>query len=218
MRWLPLACVLATASLVASVHFARGERGPVEEWHRVRTGALARVDVERALYELDGLDHLLIRVRVTNLRDDPIGIDVSDYWRFIRPNQVGGLDRPERGVIDESRTMPSAQEMIDGGSAALRDAFAAGRLVEIPADGARDVYVDFNGGGREIVDTRAAPYVFVSLDGELRVTNGRAAEQITLEWGGGERRPDDDLDSDLILETPVRWRTVPAHAITVLDP
>lgn len=178
----------------------------------VRT-RLVRAEVARALYERPGdAAFFYIRVRLTNVSPGPIGVDLSDPWATIYPNQWGGSTTPQRQVIDESHLV--VQPLTAAQQADLRRRFAAGSLLRIEAGAAIEYYRNFNAAGRKQLDAERAPYVIVSLDGQVVATDGSAVEQTALVSSG---TPGPDVEPELSLTTPLRWETIPADALVRTD-
>jgi len=182
------------------------------QWHRVGKGDLAAVDVERALYEKTGERHFLVRFRVTNLADRPIAADLREYSKVIYPNQWGKSDSDHRLAIDERRMV--YQELPEADRTRLLADFGARRLTNIPAGKSIDYYREFNASARADVDRSQGKYLIVSLDGELRLTDGAKVEQFSCDWNHGRTVE----QTDLVIPMPVPWKTVPADGYIVRDP
>ena len=174
--------------------------GPFESASEVLgRGELVEVRLERRLYEQAGDPHFLVRVRLTNRTDRAVGVDLRDPLQVFYPNQWGGLDEPARGIIDESYAIP--RELTPEVVVRLRADFRAGALATIPARGSITYYREFNASGRADVDATDAPYLFVSIRGQLFATDGERVENV-----------EPNEDDSLYLRTPVAWSNVPAGA------
>jgi hypothetical protein len=179
------------------------------QWHRLATGELASVDVERALYEKEGQRHFFIHVQITNLADRPIGVDFSDYWKVMYPGRWGMSDLDHRTLIDEERMV--YKDLDEAAREALLAAFRAGGLATLPVHKAIDYYREFNASGRADVDAqeKQGKYLIISLDGVLRLTDGKAVEQLSCAWDSKGR---DAKQTDLVITTPVPWKKLPDGA------
>jgi hypothetical protein len=175
------------------------------QWHRLATGELAAVDVERTPYEKEGQRHFFIHVRITNLANRRVGIDLSNYWKVIYPNQWGMEDADHRTLIDERRMV--YKDLDEAAREALVAAFRAGGLTVIPPGKSIDYYREFNASGRADVDrqTKQGKYLIVSLDGVLRLTDGKAVEQVSCAWG---RKT--EAETDVVIPTAIPWRAIPS--------
>src|SRR5437773_2273462 len=93
-----LAIMLLAASILsrAGAEEADKKEVPSDAWHLVSKAELAKVEVERVLYQKDRERDFLIHVRLTNLTDRPIGAALGDHWNVIYPNHVAYQAEPER--------------------------------------------------------------------------------------------------------------------------
>lgn len=170
------------------------------------------VSVERALYEKKGSPHFFVKLRITNLASEAIFVDLSDYWKVIYPNQWGVLLTDHRQVINERRLEFAA---LDGKRRfEVLDAFRKKQLTIIPTGTSHDYFREFNASERNDVEkqmnnTKDAKWVFVSMDGQLVLTDGHTVEQISCSW------EDERVSTDVILPFPVTWKTIPETAIVI---
>lgn len=173
-------------------------------------GELAEVQQADQLYERAGSTTFFVRMRVHNRTATPLGIDLRNYDLVLYPNQWGGLPSPARLTIDERRVVPAALDATR--LAALRADFAAtpSLLVRIPAGGDVDYYREFNASGRAEVDAVTEPWLFISMAGQLLVTDGTQGENLGLD------PPATGAPGDAgMFATPIRWRVVPTGAQVV---
>ena len=177
---------------------------PDEPWHLLRKGKLATVEVERTLYEKPGHPHFFVHIRVTNDTDRILGVDLRDYWKVVYPNQWGPLSVDHRECIDEGRVdyPPLEQAARDNLLADLR----GGKLTTIPAGKVVDYYREFNASGRADVEKalKDQKYLFVSLNGQQLLTDGKHVEQIPCDWEQTETG-----NTDLIIAAPAPWKKIP---------
>lgn len=186
------------------------------QWHLVGKGGLANVEVERVLYEKEGEDDFLLRVLVTNMTDRVIGLDLSDFWKIIYPNQVGFVREKQRGDIDERRVIH--RPLTDEQKAKSIADFKANALVSIPAHASTDYYRKFNAGKSVALARKGdGKFLFISLAGEQLVTDGIKVEQMSCEWEKTGCRGKDGIDTELFIPTPLQWREVPAGAKVIPD-
>jgi hypothetical protein len=205
--------LLVWAVFCLTVSVAIGVQDPLNadanSWFVVAKGKLAEVAVERALYESAPADPFLIHMRVTNLTDRQLGIDLRDRWSAIYPNLWGYQPRRERGNIDEIRIIHKS--LTNKEKAQLKGAFAAGKLTSIPAKQSVDYFQIFNSSSAQDVKNEAQDkYLMISLGGEQLITDGKTVEQLSLERKYGPK-PGPDQTS-LTIPTPVPWKALPAEA------
>lgn len=190
--------------------------GQDERWHSVASGKLASISVSRTLYETEGEKDFLICVRVTNLTDRPIGVDLRDFWKVVYPNQVGFQDEKARGVVDEQRMIH--KPLTDDGKTKLIADFKAGGLVTIPARGSTDYFRRFNAGrSLALAKEERGKFFFISLDGEQLVTDGANVEQVSCAWEQASVQAKPGTDTELFIPTPLKWEKVPPDGRTVTD-
>ncbi len=173
------------------------------DWADFERSGLAEVRIERRLYMRPGNPHFLIRVRVTNRGDAVLGVDLRDGGTVLYPNQWGGLSEPERGIIDEAFTKPHT--LTSELNARLTADYRSGALTMIPVGGSIDYFREFNASGRDDIDGTDSPYLFVSIKGQLLLTDGVRVQNLL------------PAADSLYLRTPVAWGTVPASARVVPD-
>jgi hypothetical protein len=179
------------------------------EWVTIARGRHADVLVERVVYDAPGAAHFSVHYRVTNKTSSVIGVDLRHYFGIFYPNQWGPSRTPRREVIDERRMPPLRLDDIT--HAKFLFAFRADLLTRIPAHSAVEYYREFNASSRADVDAQARgfPYVIVTMDGWLDVTDDAEVERVLP--------PTDDSAREVVLEVPVRWAQVPAGAIIVSE-
>ncbi|MBI5499819.1 MAG: hypothetical protein HY907_06225 [Deltaproteobacteria bacterium] len=181
---------------------------PAAGWMTVRAGRLGTLEVERRLYERAGSELFFVRFRIVNSTGGPIGVDLRDYDTVAYPNQWGGLNEDHRTVIDEGRAV--ARPLDEARRADLVEAFARGELAVAAPGAAVEYFREFNASGRADVDAAGAPWLFVSLSGQIFLSDGRDAESLALDWDSA-----DVANTDLVLATPLDWAVVPGGARVV---
>ncbi|MBI4355859.1 MAG: hypothetical protein HY597_05400 [Candidatus Omnitrophica bacterium] len=173
-----------------------------EHWQLLTTGTLAVAHVERRLYEKEGSNHFFIRVRLTNVIQQSIGVDLAHYWQVIYPNQWGIHQEDHRTMIDEKHMV---DEPLDNQQKEqLITEYHARKLTMVKPGQAVDYYREFNASGRADVDRGHGNYFILSLDGRVLVTDGSRVEALDCTWG-----PRHSGCGDLVIPFPVRWQGVP---------
>jgi hypothetical protein len=171
-----------------------------ETWTPYGEGHGIKVSVEHALFEKPASPHFYVHVRVQNTTAGAWGVDLRGRT-VVSPNQWGASDEPRRSAIDERVMSPPALDA--KASARIGADFAAGRLAPIAAGGSLDYYAEFNASTRRDVDeqSRGHPYVLVSMQGWLDVSDGTIADRIAR------------TGSDVVVDVPVAWAIVPPDAL-----
>ena len=178
-------------------------------WAVVGQSHGAAAYVERTLYEKLGEPHFFVHVRVVNLTDAPIGIDLGRYSEVFYANQWGPSTAPHRGAVDEIRgPMPPLDDVA---RAKLTRSFQLDGLAVAPAHGSVDYYRDFNASTRADVEaqTRGFRYVLLVMDGGLDVTDGTGVDRILP--------PADDAAREVAIDMPVPWKEIPPRARVLAD-
>jgi hypothetical protein len=171
-------------------------------WRLVGSNKLISVSAERVLYEHESKKSFCIHVRITNVSQKDIGVDLRDYWTTLYPNQWGVQDRATRQIIDEEsmiRHEPDAAK-----KAELTAAFEKKQLTVIPAGTSTDYYREFNASG--LPAAKAGEFLIISLDGQILSTDGKGVEDFQRKNAG---------DWDLIIKGPLEWRVIPKDGLLV---
>ena len=72
----------------------------------VYKGTFVEIYVEKAIYHSSANQNFLMKFIIKNISDKTIGVDLSDYWKVIYPNQWGIYKNPYREVVDEIQIIP----------------------------------------------------------------------------------------------------------------
>src|SRR5262245_44898102 len=97
---IPLALAFALALAPGALQ-NQGES--TQEWFLLDDGVLARIEVEKRLYQKKADTAFSICCRITNKTDHPIAADLRDPSSCIYPNQWGMYPESARQVINERR-------------------------------------------------------------------------------------------------------------------
>lgn len=157
------------------------EISPIESSLSYYKGELCTVQIENILYEGPNPDYFYIKVQIKNTSDNIIGIDLSDKWKIIYPNQWGDLHTPQRQVINERRVVPDKLDSLK--KLNLITHFNNKELEFIGPNETFTYYTEFNANGKAAIDETAeiGNYFFLSLDGQLFLTDGNKCERISFE-------------------------------------
>lgn len=174
-------------------------------------GPWVRVSVERAAYQSESSSRFFVRVRLENLTEGELGVDLRDRQLSLYPNQWGGLAQPSRFVIDESRAVPI--DLTPEMESALSRDFQARVLTFIEAQGRAEYYVDFNASEAAELLAVEEPYLYISMAGQFFVTNGSSARSVTLD----AVTTNTEEAEELIFVPPSRLLPIPQGAHVVAD-
>jgi RNA polymerase sigma factor (sigma-70 family) len=170
---------------------------PDGDWHPLTKNKFVAVHVERCLYEVKGEKRFLMAVRLTNLTDVEIGVDLRGKQPGVYPNQWGVQDTQQREIIDEGRAVLTAPDQDQ-----LRADFKAARLTALPAGKSTITYTEFNSSGRADVDRCKGKYLIVSMAGQVVATDGKTVETASCAWTDGIGA----AETDVVLPFPVTWK------------
>ena len=146
-------------------------------------GELCNVWVENTLYEGSNPNYFYIKVEIKNTSENIIGIDLKDKWKIIYPNQWGNLHTPERNFIDEIRIIPDELDSLK--MVKLFADFKNDSLEFLDPNKSFTYYTEFNANGKTGIDNthEVGNFFYLSLDGQLFLTNGSKCERICFSSG-----------------------------------
>lgn len=191
----------------------RDSRRREDRWHQAFHGRLAKVEVDRTLYERRKDEDCLIAVRITNIVNRPVGVDLRKFWDVIYPNSWGFSQTSAPGAVDEKRII--RQPMSAKDEQKLKLDYSEKRLTTITPHRSITYFRGFTIGRniRKEIDSVGNQYLIIGLDGALRITDGQTTEEMIFpandEAAGGARRA--------ALRLPASWQTVPPNSLVVED-
>jgi len=143
-----------------------------------------------------------LRVELQNQSSHDIGVDLSEKWMVVYPNQWGGSDLNHRTIIRERSPF---QKKLDAQlRARLMDAFRSKRMTMLPPGKSVYYYTNFNASGRKEIEAAEGKFILISIKGQLCFTDGADV------W---DDQP--GFDRDLVIQKPVTWATVPENAMVI---
>jgi hypothetical protein len=169
-------------------------------WLSVRTGQLAAVSVERALYTAAPAASFFIRVRIENRIASPIWVWLPDDMTFVYPNQWERSKVDHREIVDELLAVPGP---IDPDL--VRNVATTGNT-SIEVGGSLDVYRGCE--GLDAVDAASGRWMLVALAGRVVTTDGARVEDLKVML-------DDDYEASRLLvvsAAPLVWHELPAQS------
>ncbi|MFH2144213.1 MAG: hypothetical protein ABIJ97_17430 [Bacteroidota bacterium] len=173
--------------------------------HLVYKDKFIDISVEKVIYQSPASQNFILKFIIKNNHDKTIGIDLSDYWKVIYPNQWGIYNKPRREVIDEERIIPDTvinKEL-------LLKRFKSNSLSFIKPGETLEYYRDWNGSGEKIVLDNKDEYLIISVDGQMFLTDGSDCDHIAFSPNINEAY------SDVVFSYPLTFRTVPKNALII---
>jgi hypothetical protein len=184
LAWMALLAVMGPAAA-----------GP--PWRAWKTGQMLALEVENRLYR-NAAHQLCLRVGVRNLSTLPIGLD-PNFGLTI--NQWCTSQQATRQVVDERR-LPY-KPMTPADCRDLQSRLRRSQLTQIAPGQMHSFWVSFNGpAGALEVDKAREKYLILSLDGQIRCSNGETCESLG-------RRDEEFGEADLAFPRPFSWGQVP---------
>jgi len=196
----PMKYLIIFLSLLTSSLFAQDSAF----YHQVYQGKMIEVRAEASLYTYKKSNHFFIHFTVKNISNHPIGIYTESYQGLYYPNQIGIVDSSKRDVIDERRVIPIFinDSIVNG----LEKLYQTQRLVQILPGEIFEYYRDFNGLPKNKLKLTETKVLFISIDGQLLVTNGSKVEHAHFDEGSF-------IDNaTLYLRFPLVYKTIPANS------
>ena len=177
-----------------------------DHWKIISKGELAEVLIEKVLYKQPDSKYFYVHFLIRNKTDRKIGVDVHDRQKVFYPNQWGAYEEDHRMEINERRIVP--EPLSDKHTADLLHQFKEGGLTFIEPLQSLNYYCMFNAGSYTDVDKAQAQgkYFILSVDGQLFLTDGEAAETLITEFG---------TNSELMIAYPMIWSNIPAEALVI---
>lgn len=172
---------------------------PKHNRHLFYDGTLVNIYIDKTLY-MSKEESFLIKITIENKTKADLAVDLSNYWKVIYPNQFGKLSTPERTEINERNILPDTlnQKKKD----LLIKQFSSNELKRIPSGGKIEYYRNFNGGKKEQVLINKGEYLYISVDGQLFITDGKDKFEHIFVLNNKL------VHADLILEYPINWGNI----------
>lgn len=99
------------------------------DWQLLASGRLAQIHAEAALYQAGDTTRCFIHVRISNTTSAPLGVDLTDDWNIVYPNQWTVSPEPRRLLVDETEIPP--RPLTSTERRRLREQYRSNGLVRI---------------------------------------------------------------------------------------
>ena len=202
MRYL----IIVIIGVVNSVLFAQADTLASINLYK---GNMVEVSAEPALYEHKKSKHFFIHFQIKNISQNNVGVFMDEYFGLFYPNQWGIVTKPEREVINERRIVPTG--LNDSIFTFMETKYKNSELTLIAPGETYDYYRDFNATNRKDIKLKAGEYIYVSIDGQLLMTNTANIEHAHFD--------DASLinNSTLYIAFPIKWKTIPPDSRTYYE-
>lgn len=152
--------------------------------HLIYEGQLVEVFVEKAIFHSSKSTNFLLKFTIKNISKKIVGLDMTDYWNVIYPNQWGIYKQPYIEVVDERQIIPDKTIKKDE----IVKKFNSNSLTMIKPHETLEYYRDWNGNGEKVELKNKEEYLIISVDGQLLVTDGEQLEHLTLNEADEKKR------------------------------
>lgn len=193
--------IIFFSALLQSVSFSQID---TTEFQTLYKTMVVSVSTEKALYETAKSKHFFIHYQIKNLSENNIGVYTDAYFGLFYPNQWGIETKAERDVINERRIIPMA--LNDSIISFIETKYKNNQLTLIQPDSTFNYFRDFNASNKKDVQLKSGEFMFVSMDGQLLITNGSRIEHAHF----------DDRSiytSCIFLPYPIIWKKIPSNSI-----
>lgn len=163
-------------------------------------GKLAIIIIDKQLYVSDTSDYFYIHVNIKNTSGNALGIDLSNPWYVLYPNQWQFSDSAFRMVIDEEMIVP--EELNAKKAAEIGGKIKDNLLTMVLPGQTFDYYTEFNAEKPKETDIAKNKYLIVAIDGQMFFTDGTSVEQVKCNG-------DMNVDRELALKCPFTWLQIP---------
>lgn len=170
------------------------------EQHLFYYGKMAIVSVDKQLYVSDTSGYFYIHVTIKNISGNALGIDLTNPWYVLYPNQWQFSDTTYRAVIDETQIIPEALDSKKASDIAMK--IKDNKLTMVLPMQSFDYYTEFNAEKPNANAINHGKYLIVAIDGQMFFTDDSNIEQVKCNG-------DLNVDRELVFTWPVTWLTVP---------
>jgi len=168
------------------------------------SGNMIEITVDSVLYETPKSKNFFVKFLIRNKTHKTIGVDLSDYWKLIYPNQWGVYDTDHRMVIDEIQVIPDTLDQKKKDK--MEKSFKANELNNILTGKTITYYREFNAGGKKDITIKQGQYLIISLDGVLHITDGEYFESVFCNGKSNVNR-------ELVIKHPLKWENIPENSL-----
>ncbi|MFH0893684.1 MAG: hypothetical protein V2A54_04550 [Bacteroidota bacterium] len=170
----------------------------------VYEGKLLRVYVEKAIYHSPNSPNFILKFLIQNKSDKKLGVDLTNYWKVIYPNQWGFYTKPYRETVDETTIIPD--KTFD--KAGLIRRYKKDSLSMIPPKETYIYYRDWNGSGEMVEMKNSNEFFIITVDGQLFCTNGKETEQVQMDTVGESKRA-------VVMPYPLQHKNMPPVSVFI---
>jgi hypothetical protein len=190
-----ISAVLLCFSFINSM--AQEEKQPEQQLFYY--GRFAIVTIDKQLYISDTSEYFYIHVNIKNTSGNALGIDLTNPWYVLYPNQWQFSDTTFRMEINESQIIP--EELNTKKAAEFAAKIKDNKLTMVLPGNTFDYFTEFNAEKPQEKDLAKYKYLIVAIDGQMFLTDGTNIEQVKCNG-------DLNVDRELALKCPFIWRQI----------
>ncbi|HNW69939.1 MAG TPA: hypothetical protein PKI01_06025 [Bacteroidales bacterium] len=162
-------------------------------------GQFAIISIDKQLYLSDTSDYFYIHVSIKNISRNALGIDLSNPWYVLYPNQWQFSDTTFRMDINESQIIP--EELTAKKAEEFASKIRDHKLTMVLPGNAFDYYTEFNAEKPKAEEIAKYKYLIVAIDGQMFFTDGTNIEHVKCNG-------DLNVDRELALKCPFTWQQI----------
>lgn len=176
-------------------------------WHLIARRQFVAVYVDRTLYQSEKAPaEYFLKFSIRNTGKYPIGFNLSYPNNIFYANQWGKYSQPYRGEVDESRVIFKEEDLVS-----LKAKYKEGALKMIKSKGQLDYFVNVDGNTDNMVLADKNDFLIVTIDGQMKFTDGKETELITLE------KSDDEQQRSIVFPLPVNTKFIAGKQVIFVN-
>jgi hypothetical protein len=166
--------------------------------HLIARRQFVAVYIDKTLYQSEKApgEHFL-KFSIKNTGKRTIGFNLSHPNNIFYANQWGKYNQPYRGEIDESRVIFKQEDLVS-----LKAEYKEGALKMIKSNGQLDYFVNLDGNTDNMALADKNGFFIVTIDGQMKFTDGKEIELITLE------KSDDEQQRSVVFPLPINAKFI----------
>lgn len=162
-------------------------------------GKWVMISIDKQLYVSDTSDFFYIHVSIKNTSKKALGMDLTNPWHVLYPNQWQFSDTTFRMEINERQIIP--EELNAAKTSEISKKYKDNQLTMILPGETYDYYTEFNATKPKDAEISINKYLIVAVDGQKFFTDGSKMEQIKCNG-------DQNVDREVAIKCPIEWQKI----------
>jgi hypothetical protein len=173
--------------------------------HLIARRSFVEVYVDKMLYQSENAPNdYFLKFTIKNTGKQSLGFHLSHPNNIFYANQWGEYSQPYRGVVDESRMVFKQEDL-----SPLIRLYNEAALKMIKPDELMDYYINLKSSDDKLVDHKTGFFI-VTIDGQMKFTNGKDVELVSLESEVDEVRA-------IVFPLPAPIKSIPERQWISID-